>query len=104
MLWALRQVTGPTRFDTKNSYQTGTNPKEGFPMMFRWIIVVFLALVLISWLFSMRLPWLEKLGLTKLSSNLRFTLFGRVWQVPITLAIVLSAAVYLAANLIFKWM
>ena len=73
-------------------------------MIFRWIIVVFLTLLMISWIFSMRLPWLEKLGLTKLSSSLRFKLFGRVWQVPITLAIVLSAAAYLAANLVFKWM
>lgn len=73
-------------------------------MMFRWIIVVFLALLLISWIFSMRLPWLEKLGLTKLSSNLRFKMFGRVWQVPITLAIVLSAAAYLVANVLFNRM
>lgn len=73
-------------------------------MLFRWIIIVFLLLVLISWLFSMRLPWLHKLGWTGLSSHLRFTLLGRVWQLPITLAIVLGAVLYLVALAIFNWM
>lgn len=72
-------------------------------MLFRWIIIVFLLLVLISWLFSMRLPWLEKLGLTKLNSSLRFNVFGRAFQLPVTMAIVLCAAAYLAAHAIFNW-
>lgn len=67
-------------------------------------MVVFLLLILASWLFSKRLPWLEKMGLSTLNSELRFRLFGRAWRVPVTLAIVLCTALYLAANLIFKWM
>ena len=41
--------------------------------MIRWILVVFLALVLISW-FS---PALQKLGFGKLPGDLRFKVFGR---------------------------
>jgi hypothetical protein len=35
-------------------------------MMFRWVFFAILAVLLASWLFSKRLPWLEKLGLTTL--------------------------------------
>ena len=73
-------------------------------MIFRGIMVAFLLLVVASWLLSKRLPWLEKMGLTQLKSELRFNLFGRAWRVPVTLVIVLCTAVYLTANLIFKWM
>ncbi|WP_041676046.1 DUF2905 family protein [Ramlibacter tataouinensis] len=54
--------------------------------MLRWIIVIFLALMLISW-FS---PMLQKLGLGKLPGDLRFRLFGREWFVPLTTTILLS--------------
>ena len=40
--------------------------------MIRWMVVIFLALVLISAL----TPWLHKLGLGKLPGDLRFRLFG----------------------------
>ena len=43
--------------------------------MFRWMIVIFLALVLISWV----APWLQKLGFGKLPGDFRFKLFGRDW-------------------------
>ena len=42
-------------------------------MMFRWVLFVFLALIFLSWLFSKRLPWLEKLGLTSFNSSLDFS-------------------------------
>jgi hypothetical protein len=54
--------------------------------MIRWIIVVFLALVLISW-FS---PALQKLGFGKLPGDLRFKLFGRQFFIPLTTTILLS--------------
>ena len=54
--------------------------------MIRWIIVVFLALMLISW-FS---PLLQKLGLGRLPGDLRFKLFGRQFFVPLTTTILLS--------------
>jgi Protein of unknown function (DUF2905) len=54
--------------------------------MLRWMIVVFLALLLISW-FS---PALQKLGLGKLPGDLRFKLFGREMFLPFTTTILLS--------------
>lgn len=54
--------------------------------MIRWFIVIFLALVFISW-FS---PLLQKLGFGKLPGDLRFHLFGREWFIPITTTILLS--------------
>ena len=54
--------------------------------MIRWMIVVFLALVLISW-FS---PMLQKLGFGRLPGDLRFKLFGRDWFIPLTTTLLLS--------------
>ena len=54
--------------------------------MIRWLIVVFLALVLFGGL----RPWLEKLGLGKLPGDFRFRLFGREWFIPFASSIVLS--------------
>ena len=54
--------------------------------MIRWIIVVFLALMLISWF----TPLLQKLGLGRLPGDFRFKLFGRDWFVPLTTTVLLS--------------
>ena len=54
--------------------------------MLRWMLVVFLALVLISW-FS---PLLQRLGLGRLPGDLRFRLFGRDWFIPLASTLVLS--------------
>jgi hypothetical protein len=54
--------------------------------MIRWFIVVFLALMLISWVS----PMLQKLGFGKLPGDLRFKLFGREMFVPLTSTILLS--------------
>ena len=54
--------------------------------MIRWIIVVFLALLLISWIS----PGLQKLGFGKLPGDLRFKLFGREVFIPLTSTILLS--------------
>ena len=56
------------------------------PTMIRWIIDIFLALTLISWL----TPLLGKLGLGKLPGDLRFRLFGRDWSIPLASTILLS--------------
>ena len=61
-------------------------------MMFRWVMFVVLAVLFLSWLFSMRLPWLEKLGLTRFNSSLDFSLFGRRVQLPMTIAVALVLA------------
>jgi hypothetical protein len=52
----------------------------------RWLLVVFLALLLFSGL----RPWLEKLGLGKLPGDFRFRLFGREWFIPFASSVVLS--------------
>ena len=59
------------------------------------MIVIFLALMLISW-FS---PLLHRLGFGKLPGDLRFRAFGRDWFVPLTTTILLS----FVASLISKY-
>ena len=54
--------------------------------MIRWLIVVFIALILFSGL----RPWLEKLGLGRLPGDFRFRLFGREWFVPFASSVELS--------------
>ena len=55
--------------------------------MIRWLIVMFLALVIFSGL----RPWLEKVGLGRLPGDFRFRLFGREWFVPLASSVLLSA-------------
>ena len=64
--------------------------------MIRWMIVIFLALLLISWF----TPLLHKLGFGKLPGDLRFKVFGRDWFIPLTTTIVLSGLASLIAKLI----
>ncbi|MBL0421692.1 DUF2905 domain-containing protein [Ramlibacter sp. AW1] len=54
--------------------------------MIRWLLVVFLALMLFSWL----TPLLHRLGLGRLPGDMRFRLFGREWFIPLTTTIILS--------------
>jgi hypothetical protein len=62
--------------------------------MIRWIIVIFLALMLISWVS----PLLQRLGFGKLPGDFRFRLFGRDWFIPLTTTVILS----LVAGIISK--
>jgi hypothetical protein len=64
--------------------------------MLRWVLVVFLALVLIG---ALR-PWLDRLGLGRLPGDLRFRLFGREWFIPLASTLLLSAAASLIAKLL----
>ena len=63
--------------------------------MIRWMIVIFFALMFISWF----TPLLNKLGFGKLPGDLRFRLFGRDWFVPLTTTILLSLMASLIAKL-----
>ncbi len=54
--------------------------------MIRWLIVIFLALLIFSGLHR----WLEKIGLGKLPGDFRFKLFGREFFVPLTSSVLLS--------------
>jgi Protein of unknown function (DUF2905) len=64
--------------------------------MIRWFIVIFLALMLISWV----TPLLQKMGFGKLPGDLRFKLFGRDWNIPLTTTILLSFVASLISQLI----
>lgn len=64
--------------------------------MIRWLLVVFLALVLLNVL----TPWLQKLGVGRLPGDLRFRLFGREIFIPLTSTILLS----LLAAAIARWL
>jgi hypothetical protein len=68
-------------------------------MMFRWAFFTILAVLFFAWLFSKRLPWVEKLGLTKLNSNVSFRAFGKARHIPITYVVLLATIVYWAASL-----
>jgi hypothetical protein len=62
----------------------------------RWMIVIFLALLLISWF----TPFLQKLGFGRLPGDFRFRAFGREWFLPVTTTIVLSFLASLISHLI----
>ena len=64
--------------------------------MIRWLIVVFLALVLINGL----APFLRKFGLGRLPGDFHFRLFGREWYIPLASTVLLS----LLASLIARWL
>ena len=64
--------------------------------MIRWLIVVFLVLVLINGLS----PWLQRMGLGRLPGDLRFRLFGREWFIPLASTVLLSFVLSLAV----KWL
>ena len=66
------------------------------PSVIRWLIVVFLALVLINGL----TPLLRKFGLGRLPGDFHFRLFGREWFIPLASTVLLS----LLASLIAHWL
>lgn len=71
-------------------------------MMLRWVFFAIVAVLFFAWLFSKRLPWVEKLGLTKLNSDLSFRAFGKVRHIPVTYVVLLATATYLAIALLYK--
>lgn len=54
--------------------------------MFRWLIVIFVALLVIN-AFT---PWFRRIGFGRLPGDLNFTLFGRQFNLPLTTTIILS--------------
>jgi len=54
--------------------------------MIRWLIAIFLALLLFSGLRH----WLEKIGLGRLPGDFKFRLFGREFFIPLTSSVLLS--------------
>jgi len=64
--------------------------------MFRWMIVIFLALMLINWF----APLLTRLGFGKLPGDFRFRLFGREFFIPLTTTVLLSLLAGMVAKLV----
>lgn len=64
--------------------------------MFRWLLTIFIALVI----FSSILPWLEKLGVGKLPGDLRFRVFGLKIFLPFASTVLLSLIVFLIARFV----
>ncbi|MEY4757516.1 MAG: hypothetical protein RJA34_2414 [Pseudomonadota bacterium] len=64
--------------------------------MFRWLIVVFLVLLVIN---SVS-PWLRKLGVGRLPGDFRFRFLGREWFLPFTSTVLLSLFAALIAKFI----
>jgi Protein of unknown function (DUF2905) len=63
--------------------------------MFRWLIVTFLALLLIGWL----APALRRWGFGKLPGDFSFTFRGRLVSVPLGSTVVLSLVAALISKL-----
>ncbi|OWW20777.1 DUF2905 domain-containing protein [Noviherbaspirillum denitrificans] len=55
--------------------------------MIRWVLTIFLALVV----FSAAMPWLQKLGIGRLPGDVRFRIFGREVFLPFASTLLLSA-------------
>jgi hypothetical protein len=64
--------------------------------MIRWMLVIFLALIFISWF----TPLLHKLGFGRLPGDVRFRLFGRDWFIPLTTTIILSMIASIVSHLL----
>ncbi len=64
--------------------------------MIRWMLTIFLALVV----FSSLLPWLEKLGIGRLPGDVRFSIFGMKIFLPFASTILLTMAVLLIGKFI----
>lgn len=64
--------------------------------MIRWLLVVFLALLLFNGLWK----WLDKLGLGRLPGDFRFRLFGREFFLPFASSVVLSLLAMLLIKLL----
>jgi len=60
----------------------------------RWLVVMFLALMVIS---AIR-PWLDKLGIGKLPGDLRFRFLGREWFIPLASSVLLSMVAFALAR------
>ena len=64
--------------------------------MIRWLIVVFIVLILINWF----TPVLRKLGFGKLPGDFQFRLFGRDFYLPVATTVLVSMAAALIARLL----
>lgn len=64
--------------------------------MLRWFLTIFIAMIV----FSVMLPWLEKLGVGKLPGDVSFRLFGRRILLPFASTILFTLVVFAVARLV----
>lgn len=64
--------------------------------MMRWLLVTFLALLLINWL----LPFLVRFGVGRLPGDFRFKLWGRECFVPLASTVLLTLVASLLARVL----
>lgn len=64
--------------------------------MLRWFLTIFIAMIV----FSVMLPWLEKLGVGKLPGDISFRLFGRRILLPFASTILFTLVVFAVARLV----
>lgn len=64
--------------------------------MIRWLIVVFVVLLLINWF----TPVLRKLGFGRLPGDFQFRLFGRDFYLPVATTVLVSMAAALIVRLL----
>lgn len=64
--------------------------------MLRWFLVVFLALMFISWLS----PMLRRIGFGRLPGDLRFKWRGREWDIPLASTLLLSFVASMIAKFV----
>jgi len=64
--------------------------------MIRWLIVVFIVLILLNGL----APFLDKLGYGKLPGDFRFRLFGRQFYLPVATTVLVSLFAALLARVL----
>jgi SAM-dependent MidA family methyltransferase len=89
-----RRGLGAAGFHRGATARTGSESQA--LTMIRWMIVIFLALLLISWF----TPLLRKLGFGKLPGDFHFKAFGREWFLPFATTILLSLVASLIGYLI----
>ena len=64
--------------------------------MVRWLLVLLVALIVISWLS----PWLARTALGRLPGDFRFKLFGREFFLPVATTVLLSLVAGLVAKFV----
>ncbi len=65
-------------------------------LMIRWLIVIFLALLLVNGLHG----WLQRIGLGRLPGDFRFRLFGKEFFLPVASTVLLSVVAALIARFV----
>ncbi len=64
--------------------------------MIKWLVTIFLALAVLA----IATPWLERLGVGRLPGDLKFSVRGRVYFLPLASTLIFCAVAWLIGRLI----